>query len=142
VETALLTLLLKSGQFGAIFVLLFFLHYVRMQRLIKQNSVGACRGNPKYCKFNIARSQANMVRAKLQVLRTTIHSQFAFDLMHSLEDKDNGHAIPSVRIADIIASHEQLILLSFEGVEVELKRILLENGIPTVGTQRVVFIHQ
>ena len=134
-ELALLTTLIKTGQFGAIFVLLFFLHYVRMQALKRKYSVGACRGDASFCKFMIAKSQTNMIRAKLQVLRTDIHRQYAIDLMKALEDKENGHTMPSIKIADTIASHEQLILISFEGVEEELERILLENGIPTVGSE-------
>jgi hypothetical protein len=134
-ELTLLSTLLKTGEYGAVFVLLFFLHYIRVQKITKKYSVGACRGSADKCKFLIAKSQANMIRAKLEVLRDGIHRQYAIDLMRALEDRDNGHTLPSIKIADVISSHEQLILLSFDGVEEELKRILLENGIPTVGSE-------
>jgi len=122
-ELTLLTILLKSGEYSAIFLLLFYLHSLRINKLKEKYSVGSCRGRPYKCHYYIARQQSLMIDARYEVLMGHIHKEYSLKMLNE--------NISSSDLNICLGLHKALLEECFIPAIRETKRFVFENGIPT-----------
>ena len=100
---------------------------IHIKELEKAYSQGACKGKTAGCKFGIAVSQSNMIRARYANLITGIHKSFADALAKRAEE---DISITHAKILQAKTAHNHLLWYSFMPAIEETKRLLRENGIP------------
>ena len=101
--------------------------YVWYGRLMKELSVGACKGNPNKCVFNSFAVSRKILNTKINRIKSQVKQAFMMDFSKENYDK---HYVNSEGISRIVIKHSDLVDACFVNFHKSIEEMLLNNHIP------------
>lgn len=126
------TYLTSKPTIAVIFILMIMYHYIDKMRINKYYSVGACRGNPAFCKYDIYRDQLSVIDVRFDAMIKGVYLQWKLDFEKYIEDKKLQIDISEKE--KIFKLMKAVFYSCFIRGKNMVRRSALENHLPDTGT--------